>query len=85
MGGAALPAEGAGEGRMVAGGRRGVRRRSAHAGGGLGQRPRGAGCGEEGLGQPPAVGRRIDGHDLFRLCGAMRGQGMALARTRFRV
>ena len=28
-GGAALPAEGAGEGRMVAGGRRGVRRRSA--------------------------------------------------------
>jgi len=25
---------------------------------GLGQRPRGAGRGEEGLGQPPAVGRR---------------------------
>ena len=47
------------------GGRRGLRRRSAHAGGGLGQRLRGAGRGDEGFGQPPAVGRRMDGHDVF--------------------
>ena len=50
------------------GGRREARRAAAvgACGGGLGQRPRGAGWGEEGLGQPSAVGRRIDGHDLFR-------------------
>jgi len=34
-------------------------------GAGLGQRPRGAGRGDEGLGQPPAVGRWMDGHDFF--------------------
>jgi len=50
------------------GGRREARRAAAvgACGGGLGQRPRGAGWGEEGVGQPSAVGRRIDGHDLFR-------------------
>ena len=35
------------------------------AGGGLGQRTRGAGRGEEVLGQPLTVGRWIDGHDFF--------------------
>jgi len=68
--------EGGGEGRRCrrrelgrgACGRREARRAAAvgACGGGLGQRPRGAGWGEEGVGQPSAVGRRIDGHDLFR-------------------
>jgi len=35
-------------------------------GGALGQRLRGASRGEEGLGQPLAVGRQIDGHNFFR-------------------
>ena len=39
------------------------------AGGALGQRPRGAGHGKEGLSQPLAIGCRIDGLDFFRWRG----------------